>query len=542
MKKRVAKSLSCLGISIVLLAGCAKDSGEVPISGGDTASETEDVISVPEMTEEADSNVDPLEVIDTLLKTPGKVYQIYSYDSSLPLLFDTYLPDYLTEEEMEEDSREEFLSEANSDSESVYENVSQAESIASDLSVESDSLEEASIDESETDEGEIIINASMNEIDIVWHIVEDDLEQYQEILDEALIGESQSADDQVDLYLIPGELTEKYCDADAEVAKPLTEIGLTEQDLKEQYPFTREMVSDPSGVQRGSAFEVPCGLFVYRRSIAASVLGTDNPVQVQNQVSDMDQFHSFAALLKEHGYYMLPGYMDGFEMYLAQREKTWVSEMDQLQIDEIMRDWVLDTKEYTEKGYHYGVESLYTEEWQNTFAEDSPVFGFFLTTEEADLYLPAIMDSEEESTGGDWAVCQGPSSFIRGGSFLLAGSKTDNDALTAAIIRTLTCDAEILTDMTMNTGRLSNHMEAMGALGSESLPLSEIFHHQNYLQLYHNAAKEMEVLHPLQNDAGISRIYRNAFLPYYKGEIEQQEALTAFYQEVLDQYPDLLSS
>ena len=77
---------------------------------------------------------------------------------------------------------------------------------------------------------------------------------YQQKLDEALLNQaSGAADDKVDIFLSETDYVYKYTDAAADVAMPLTDLGIDpDTDLADQYSFTRATASDANGVQRGS--------------------------------------------------------------------------------------------------------------------------------------------------------------------------------------------------------------------------------------------------------------------------------------------------
>lgn len=64
---------------------------------------------------------------------------------------------------------------------------------------------------------------------------------YQQKLDEALMNQADaSADDKVDIFLSETDYVNKYVDADADVAIPLTDLGIDpEKDLADQYDFTK---------------------------------------------------------------------------------------------------------------------------------------------------------------------------------------------------------------------------------------------------------------------------------------------------------------
>ena len=80
---------------------------------------------------------------------------------------------------------------------------------------------------------------------------------YQQKLDEALLNQaSGAADDKVDIFLSETDYVYKYTDAAADVAMPLTDLGIDpDTDLADQYSFTKTTASDANGVQRGSTWQ-----------------------------------------------------------------------------------------------------------------------------------------------------------------------------------------------------------------------------------------------------------------------------------------------
>ena len=64
---------------------------------------------------------------------------------------------------------------------------------------------------------------------------------YQQKLDEALLNQADaSADDKVDIFLSETDYVFKYTDKDADVAMPLTDLGIDpDKDLADQYDFTK---------------------------------------------------------------------------------------------------------------------------------------------------------------------------------------------------------------------------------------------------------------------------------------------------------------
>ena len=150
---------------------------------------------------------------------------------------------------------------------------------------------------------------------------------YQQKLDEALLNQaSGSTDDKVDIFLSETDYVYKYTDAEADVAMPLTDLGIDpDTDLADQYPFTKTTASDQNGVQRGSTWQCCPGLLVYRRDIAKDVFGTDDPATVGEKVKDWDTLKATAEELKAKGYFTFSSYADTFRLYGNSISQSWVA-------------------------------------------------------------------------------------------------------------------------------------------------------------------------------------------------------------------------
>ena len=106
----------------------------------------------------------------------------------------------------------------------------------------------------------------------------------------------------MDLFLIEADYASKYVKSDNSIDVKKT-VGLTDEDLKQQYDYTKKIVSE-NGIQKGVTWQATPGLFAYRRSIAKKVLGTDDPDQVQKQLKDWDKFDQIAQKMNAAGYKM----------------------------------------------------------------------------------------------------------------------------------------------------------------------------------------------------------------------------------------------
>ena len=183
---------------------------------------------------------------------------------------------------------------------------------------------------------------------------------YQKKLDAALKKQdSASADDKIDMFLCEMDYVNKYTNTD--MALDIKSLGLTDDDLSQMYDYTKQAATKSDGTLRAVSWQGCPGGFVYRRSIAKEVFGTDDIEKIQEQVSDWDKFAAAAETLKGKGYKMLSGYDDALRVYSNNVSQKCVNDEGVIQIDPSIEKWIDTTKEYTDKGYNNGT-SLWAEE------------------------------------------------------------------------------------------------------------------------------------------------------------------------------------
>ena len=193
--------------------------------------------------------------------------------------------------------------------------------------------------------------AKKHDVEVNFVIISSDNNAYQINLDEALKEQNTCIDDdKVDLFLIEADYASKYVKSDNSIDVKKT-VGLTDEDLKQQYDYTKKIVSE-NGIQKGVTWQATPGLFAYRRSIAKKVLGTDDPDQVQKQLKDWDKFDQVAQKMNAAGYKMLSGYDDSYRAFSNNVSHPWVVG-NKIVIDENIKKWIRQTKEYAQKDYTY---------------------------------------------------------------------------------------------------------------------------------------------------------------------------------------------
>ena len=111
---------------------------------------------------------------------------------------------------------------------------------------------------------------------VKWTINPNEGMNYQDKLDAALLAQESAADDEkIDIFLVEADYALKYVDSDYTV--DVKELGLTDEDMAQQYQYTKDIVTDSNGAQKGTTWQATPGLFAYRRSMDSSL--TEDPSQ-----------------------------------------------------------------------------------------------------------------------------------------------------------------------------------------------------------------------------------------------------------------------
>ncbi len=383
-------------------------------------------------------------------------------------------------------------------------------------------------------------------VEVEWVITPNDNNGYQDKLDQDLLSQADAApEDRIDMYLIEADYALKYVNSEYSMDL-IGEVGLTEDDLADQYQYTKDIVTDENGVLKATSWQATPGLFAYRRSIAQDVLGTDDPAEVQEYLSDWDKFDDVAAQASEAGYKMLSGYDDSYRTFSNNVSGPWVNGT-QIVVDENIERWVDQTKDYTDKGYN-NKTSLWAPEWNADQGPDGDVFGFFYSTWGINFTLlgnsleTPVSEGGVEEVGngvyGDWAVTQGPQPYYWGGSWLVAAPGSDNVELVKDIMYTFTADAQTMKQLTLDTQDYTNNSVAMEEIANSDYS-SDFLGGQNHIALFADVAPEIDMSNVSIYDQGLNESFQEAFSDYFEGNVTMEEAYDNFYASAIEKYPAL---
>lgn len=271
-------------------------------------------------------------------------------------------------------------------------------------------------------------------------------------LDRLLVSQQSkgaSAYDWVDLYVVDEVNLEKYIGDGVGVATDLASIGVSRWQMRHQLPYTRTLGSK-GYKQYGAAIDIAPGVFLYRRSVANAVLGSDDPETVGKAVADWETFEQTAKKAGEAGYKMLAGFDAAFDVFAESVSSGWYMENGSVHIDKKLMEWVEMTERFAKDGI-CGQAEIMSDEWFEGLRNKGDVFGYFLSAEE--IYgMTSDFTQDNTESYGDWGVVTGPAGWYRGGIWLCAAVGSPNPGFSAEIIKNLTCDYRVMQKLYEKTG------------------------------------------------------------------------------------------
>ena len=375
----------------------------------------------------------------------------------------------------------------------------------------------------------------IGDVTVKWTITPSDDNAYQNNLDSVLPNNADAdADDKVDIFLMEADYALKYVNSD--VTMSLKDLGITDDDLSDQFDYTKDIVKDEDGNIKGSSWQACSAGLIYNRQAAKDILGTDDPDEVQKAVADWDTFNDTASKAKEKGYKIVSTVNDTYRVYSNNVSKPWVTD-GKVTVDANIKKWVDDSKKLVDAD-ETTTADLWSDDWSKGFFPDGKVFCYFGPAWLINFSMHADEDGSIANQGG-WGLCVGPQSFYWGGTWIAAATGTDNPSLVKDIILKMTTDQDILKEIAVDDSDCVNSKTVLDALASDSSFGNKILGGQNpYAQLEAGAEKvDMSNISPY--DQGCNEEFQSAMKNYFDGNATYDEALDQFKKAIVEKYPDL---
>ncbi|MCQ2590725.1 MAG: carbohydrate ABC transporter substrate-binding protein [Treponema sp.] len=253
---------------------------------------------------------------------------------------------------------------------------------------------------------------------------------YQFALDQALMNGGKDAPD---IYTAEVAFVLKYTKGDMqEYAMPYADLGIdVAKAIKDGgvAAYTVDIGTNTKGEVNALCYQATGGAFIYRRSLAKQVLGTDDPAKVAELIGagtgEWDKFLAVGQKFKDAGIALVSGDEDMWHAVENSAEKGWVVD-GKLYIDP-KREAFLDIAKKLKDDDLSNNTRFWWDAWFDDIKGEGkkPCFGFFGPAWLINYTLAQNCGGTKvgEGTFGDWAICPSPVGFFWGGTWIFANAK-----------------------------------------------------------------------------------------------------------------------
>ncbi|MDD2429045.1 MAG: extracellular solute-binding protein [Eubacteriales bacterium] len=366
---------------------------------------------------------------------------------------------------------------------------------------------------------------------------------YQPALDQALAA---SGADAPDIYCAEAAFVLKYTQGDASsYAAPYKDLGIdvSAVETSEIAQYTVDIGTNPNGDLVALGYQATGGAFIYRRSIAKEVFGTDDPAEIGAKVGPgWDKFLEAAEALREKGYGIVSGDGDIWHAVENSSELGWVVD-GKLNFDPNREEFIDISMLLKEKDLYND-----TQDWTDAWFADMKgegakgIFGFFGPAWLINYVMAGNSGGTKagEGTYGDWAVCAPPVGFFWGGTWLLASASSEKKEAVGELINWITLDSSDTglqyhwANGTLYGEGGTKDTVASGVVMAKSDGSLEFLGGQNMFDVFVPANEFANGNNMTQYDETINRYWRDSVRMYTSGQISREEAVALFKQNVAD--------
>lgn len=364
------------------------------------------------------------------------------------------------------------------------------------------------------------------------------------ILDEFL---AKGGENIPDIYCIESSKVMRYSQGDsAKYAAPYKDTGIDVDKLVKEADIAQyviEMGTNSDGDIVGLAYLGSGGAFIYRRSIAKAVWGTDEPETIKDKVGPgWEKFFEAAAKLKAKGYGIVSGDGDIWHSIENGSDMPWVLN-GKLYIDPKREAFLDYAKELIDKGYSNNTID-WTDEWYADMkgTGEKQIFGFFGPSWLVNYVLQYNCGGQMigEGTYGDWAVCEPPVGFFWGGSWIYVNKDSKHKEVIGDIFKWITLDSsDTGLQYSWANGTYDGNNGVMQTVSSGTVMKKtsgtlDFLGHQSMFDIFDKASKLANGKNKSEYDESINMYWRDQVSEYAAGNKTREQAIADFKQKVKD--------
>jgi len=393
--------------------------------------------------------------------------------------------------------------------------------------------------------------------DINVTVVPTDGGGYQQQLDQALIG---GGADAPDIFTAESAFVLKYTQADfADQAMPYDTLfdgnAMSLVNSAQIATYAWELGTRPTdGKLVGLPFQATGSAFIYRRSLATQIWGTDDPATIESKVGPgWNKFLEAAEEAKAHGIAILPGEGDAWQAIRSGATTPWIVN-GKLNLDSHRAQYLdighaLYNNDYTTK------VGAWSDGWFGAMGGtgDTPVLGLLGPA----WLINYVMVGNVGDTWGDWAICNPPTGFSWGGTWVIANNDADESKHEgiATLIKWITLDTSndgfqykfangslfensrefVEEAQNFADGNFTKDTVASGVVMAKSNGEVSILGGQNMFDIFIPAGANASGAGFGPYDETINAAFNDQAEQYFMGNKTKEQAIADFYQQILDE-------
>ncbi|HAU51073.1 MAG TPA: hypothetical protein DEG74_00635 [Clostridiales bacterium] len=358
-------------------------------------------------------------------------------------------------------------------------------------------------------------------------------DQYVQELKSAFASEKKP-----DLFMMNAEALTNFTDSDYSIG--IEQVGISSSDLSDQFEYTYKAAMTKDHSIKALAYDLSPTALIYNRKLADKYLGSAEPSQVTAKLSDWNSFMEQArevSMNTEGAIKLLADRRQLGRLFWAGRNASWVKDGKVTVDADFDNFFSLQEKLFNDTLTLEFDEG--SEEWTRAINDGQCVlfFGSLNKASKVIGYVPGHEEKEPdqsettatgetsettkpEETG--WSIVPAPTASYDGGTWLMVASSCDRKATAAKVLKILTMDQTVMTDMAVK-GRFVNSRTIMQKCAQDPNFASDFLAGQNpYVVLVAEAERIV-----IPDDQTVQKCAENEihklFDAYISGEIETMD-------------------
>lgn len=378
-------------------------------------------------------------------------------------------------------------------------------------------------------------------------------------------GTYMMADNDVDLFFMESDwilsyINEKNEDGSYKYNAPLSALGFTADDFKNSFDFVKNVGKNNDGILMGTSWQATPGCFAYRTDLAQEILGVKSPAEMQEKVKDWATFDATAKTVYDAKQIALADTLGGmWQVFQYNRSTAWVDADNKLVIDDYYKDYAERAKSYYTNGY-VTKEVQWKPGWNNV-AQNGKTMGLFMcswcfglngtisglqgNTETKPEDAPKGVSDEnvkvDGPSGAKWNVCEGPSQFLWGGTWLGVSNKCNTKTLAHDFINYLCVDQEGMKKYAEYQSEFVNSPSIMQGLADAGTNKNAYLAGQDQFPTLVKNANSFKIENRTAYDSKIKTAFNDAVGEYCNSDsMTYDEMLNNFKKAVAKACPDVV--